>query len=80
MVSHGVGQTIGEGNKYIPYHEKCLLYILPNTIIENVYKRKYPHVKTYVAGCPKLDYWHTNPVKIKKTNPVITISFNMIVI
>ena len=75
LVSHGVGQTIGEGNKYIPYHEKCLLYILPNTIIENVYKRKYPHVKTYVAGCPKLDYWHTNPVKIKKTNPVITISF-----
>lgn len=76
LISHGVGQTYEENNIYIPYHEKCLLYILPNRIIENVYKRNYPQVKTFVAGCPKLDYWHTHPAKPKEGKPVITISFH----
>lgn len=76
LVSHGVGQTIEEDNKYIPYHKKCLLYILPNKIVENVYKRNYPHVKTAVVGCPKLDYWHTHPGEPKAEKPVVAISFH----
>lgn len=66
-VEHGAGQTYvgvdrGAGSSYSGGdhdHLNVVLYVCPNVNVAARWQARYPDRATVVAGCPRMDRWHS---------------------
>lgn len=81
FMEHGVGHT-PSGSEYLKSYAGSFdrpgvaLFLNVNQIVQAANKRSFPYASHHIIGSPKMDKWHSMPLKPRGKKPTIGIAFH----